>query len=53
MKEAAFQKFVSSIRQAGRIRRGVLKPPRKALFRPADVKAVRAKLGASQTEFAT
>ena len=52
MKEAAFQELVSSIRQAGRIRRGLLKPSRTREFRPADVKAVRAKLGASQSEFA-
>ena len=52
MKEAAFQELVSSIRQAGRIRRGLLKPSRTREFRPADVKAVRAKLGTSQSEFA-
>jgi putative transcriptional regulator len=52
MKDAAFQELLSSVREAGRIRRGSLKPSRMTLFRPADVKAVRAKLGASQTEFA-
>lgn len=52
MKAPAFQELVTSIRQAGRIRRGRLKPTRTAVFRPADVKAVRAKLGASQSEFA-
>ena len=52
MKEAAFQELVTSIRQAGRIRRGLLKPSRTREFRPADVKAVRARLGASQSEFA-
>jgi putative transcriptional regulator len=52
MKDAAFQALLSSVREAGRIRRGSLKPSRMTLFRPADVKAVRAKLGASQTEFA-
>ncbi|HKC10990.1 MAG TPA: helix-turn-helix domain-containing protein [Vicinamibacteria bacterium] len=34
------------------MRRGSLKASRTKLFRPADVKAVRVKLGASQTEFA-
>jgi putative transcriptional regulator len=52
MKDAAFQELMSSVREAGRIRRGSLKPSRTTLFRPADVKAVRVKLGASQTEFA-
>jgi putative transcriptional regulator len=52
MKDAAFQELLSSVREAGRIRHGSLKPSRMTLFRPADVKAVRAKLGASQTEFA-
>jgi len=52
MKDAAFQELVTSIRQAGRIRRGLLKSSRTRVFRPADVKAVRAKLGASQSEFA-
>jgi putative transcriptional regulator len=52
MKDAAFQELMSSVREAGRIRRGSLKASRTKLFRPADVKAVRVKLGASQTEFA-
>ncbi len=52
MKEAAFKELLTSIRQAGRIRRGILKPSRVTIFRPADVKSVREKLKASQTEFA-
>ena len=52
MKETAFKELLTSIRQAGRIRRGILKPSRATTFRPADVKSVREKLGASQTEFA-
>jgi len=52
VKDAAFQELLASVRQAGRIRRGTLKPARTTVFRPADVKAVRAKLGASQAEFA-
>ena len=52
MKDAAFSELVSSVRQAGRIRRGTLKPARVTTFKPADVKAVRAKLKASQAEFA-
>lgn len=52
MKAAAFQELVTSIRQAGQIRRGTLKPARVTTFRPADVKNVRRKLEASQGEFA-
>lgn len=52
MKDAAFRELVTSVRQAGRIRRGRMKAARTTVFRPTDVKAVRAKLGASQSEFA-
>jgi putative transcriptional regulator len=52
MKDSAFQELMESVRQAGRIRRGTLKPSRTTEFRPADVRAVRAKLGTSQGEFA-
>lgn len=52
MKKAAFEELLESVRQAGRIRRGAQKPSRTTEFRPADVRAVRAKLGASQSEFA-
>lgn len=52
MRKAAFAELLESVRQAGRIRRGTLKPSRTFTFKPADVKAVRSKLGASQAEFA-
>ena len=52
MKSAAFDDLLTSVRQAGRIRRGTLKPGRVTEFRPAQVKAIRAKLRASQPEFA-
>ena len=52
MKDAAFKDLLTSVRQAGRIRRGTLRPSRVTTFRPADVKAVRARLGKSQAEFA-
>ncbi len=52
MKEAGFRELVASVRQAGRIHRGARKPSRRFAFRPADVKAVRVKLGKSQSEFA-
>jgi putative transcriptional regulator len=52
VKETAFEELLTSVRQAGRIRRGTLKPSRVTEFRPANVRAVRAKLGTSQAEFA-
>lgn len=52
MKDTAFQELLTSIKQAGKIRRGRLKPSRVTTFRPADVKGIREKLNASQTEFA-
>lgn len=52
MKAAAFEQLTRSIRQAGRIRRGVSKPSRVHVLAPADVKAIRTRLNKSQTEFA-
>ena len=52
MKETAFQELLTSVRQAGQIRRGTRRPSRTTVFHPTDVQAVRARLGASQPEFA-
>lgn len=52
MKKTDFNKLVASIRQAGKIKRGKLKPGRVFRFKPADIKAVREKLNVSQSEFA-
>ena len=52
MKDAAFQELLTSVRQAGQIRRGARRASRTSTFRPANVQAVRAALGASQAEFA-
>lgn len=52
MKSEAFDQLVTSVRQAGRIRRGRAKPSRRFSFRPADVKAIRAGLDLSQPDFA-
>ena len=52
MKAAAFKELMTSVRQAGAIRRGTLKPARITKFKPADVKVLRSRLGQSQTEFA-
>ena len=52
MKEDDFNRLLKSVRQAGKIRRGEAKPTRLYEVKPADVKAVREGLGASQSEFA-
>jgi putative transcriptional regulator len=52
MKEADFNNLSRSIRQAGRIRRGSMKPSRVINISPADVRAIRNRLGKSQSEFA-
>lgn len=52
MRQKDFDRLVTSIKQAGAIRRGRLKPGRVAEFRPDDVRAIRVKLAKSQEEFA-
>ena len=51
MKDAEFRELLTSVRQAGQIRRGTRRASRTTTFRPADVQAVREKLGASQAQF--
>jgi putative transcriptional regulator len=52
MNDNDFGSLAQSIKQAGRIRRGKMKPSRTSTFLPADVRAIRSKLGKSQSEFA-
>ena len=52
MKKKDFDELVTSVRQAGKIRRKEISPSRVTNFKPADVKAIRKKLGMSQPEFA-
>jgi len=52
MKKQDFDNLVTSIREAGRIRRGKAQPTRVTEFGPLDVKAIRRRLGKSQAEFA-
>jgi putative transcriptional regulator len=52
MNSTDFKQLVASVRQAGRIRRGTLRPRRVTTFKPADIRAIRAKLEVTQTEFA-
>ena len=52
MRKDDFDNLVESIRQAGKIRRGEATPSRVTRFRAVDVKAIRQRLGQSQSEFA-
>ena len=52
MKKKQFDELVTSNRQAGKIRRGEMKPARVTKFTPMDIKAIRQRLGRSQSEFA-
>jgi putative transcriptional regulator len=52
MKKPAFERLVRSVRQSGRIRRGERAPSRVTTVRAEDIKAIRARLGKTQTEFA-
>jgi len=52
VREQDFRNLVKSVRQAGRIRRGQMKPSRVYTFKPTEIKSIRSKLGKSQSEFA-
>lgn len=52
MRAKEFSQLLKSIQQAGKIRRGRMKPSRALTFRPADVRAIRLGLKKSQAEFA-
>jgi putative transcriptional regulator len=52
MNPTDFKKLAASLKQAGKIRRGRLRPARVTAFDPADVRAIREKLNVTQAEFA-
>ena len=52
MKQADFAKLVTSLRQAGQIRRGTRRPSRVFTIKPDEVRAIREKLEQTQEEFA-
>jgi putative transcriptional regulator len=52
MKKKEFDQLIESVREAGKIKRGRIAPSRRIVFKPADVRKIRANLGASQSEFA-
>jgi putative transcriptional regulator len=51
MEKSKFNRLVESIKQAGKIKRGELKPEREFRFSPADIKEIRMNLRKSQAEF--
>lgn len=52
MEKNKFDQLVESIKQAGKIKRGELKPAREFHFSPADIKEIRSRMNKSQAEFA-
>ena len=52
MKKQDLDKLMSSVKQAGKIRRGEMRSSRTLKFTPADIKIIREKLHQSQSEFA-
>ena len=52
MKDREFEKLLESVKQAGQIRRGRLKPSRVTRFIAPDIKAIRRDLEVSQGQFA-
>jgi putative transcriptional regulator len=53
MKEKMFQELIESVQQAGAIMRGEMEPGRRFVVEKPDVKSIRSKLGATQSDFAT
>jgi len=52
MKQKDFEELLESVREAGKILRGEMKPSREFSFTPEDVQSIRRKLKKSQDEFA-
>ena len=53
MKDKMFQELLESVQQAGAIMRGEMEPSRRFVVENPDVKSIRSKLGATQSDFAT
>ena len=52
MRKKLFEELKASIKEAGRILRGEIRPSRVFELPPADIQKIRSTLGKSQTEFA-
>ncbi len=51
MKKELFTELVESIEEAGKIRKGLVKPSRTFHYRPVDIERIRSKLHVSQAQF--
>ena len=51
MKKELFAELVESIEEAGKIRKGLVKPSRTFRYRPVDIKRIRNRLHVSQSQF--
>ncbi len=51
MKKELFDELIESIEEAGKIRKGLVRPSRVFRFRPVDVKRIRNRLHVSQSQF--
>jgi putative transcriptional regulator len=52
MKDKLFEELVTSLKEAGEIKRGKVEAVRRRVIKPVDVQAVREKMELSQSEFA-
>jgi len=52
MKKQMFNELTKSIKEAGKIRKGRMKPSRVFKYKPVDIKKIRHQVNSSQAEFA-
>lgn len=52
MNERDFDQLIASVKRAGAIKRGKMRPGRRIQMNPTDIKMIRKKLDKSQSEFA-
>jgi putative transcriptional regulator len=52
VKRESFEELIKSVRQAGKIHRGEIRPSRVTVYAAEDIKGIRNKLKKSQSEFA-
>ena len=52
MNKEDFNELITSVKQAGKIKRGKMRASRQFEYAPADIKAIRKRLEKSQSEFA-
>ena len=52
MRKSAFEELKESVRQAGQIKRSERRASRRTIYKPADIRGIRERLGLSQSRFA-